>query len=298
MNIRYMTNGTAEITMRDYLEEVIAKSGLDIKKTAASPARRDLFELCDKSEALSKREAETFHHVVAKLLYMATRARCNILLAIIFLFTRVSKSTKQDKAKLRRVLEYRRGTLHYKYILGADNLKKLHTWVDASYAVHPDMKSHTGGVMSFGTGGFICKSSKQKLNTNSSTEAEVAGASDYIPNTLWTQMFLAEQGYHLEENIFAQDNKSAMRLEKNGRMSAGQKSQHINIRYFWIKDQVEANKIEIQHCRTLEVLADFFTKPLQGHLFRRFRDVILGHCHIDTLSTNAALPPEERVEES
>ena len=196
-------------------------------------------------------------------------------------------------------MEYLRGTLHYKNILGADNLKKLRTWVDASYAVHPDMKSHTGGVMLFGTGGFICKSSKQKLNTKSSTEAEVVGASDYVPNTLWTQMFLAEQGYQLEENIFAQDNESAMRLEKNGRMSAGQKSRHIDIRYFWIKDQVEANKIEIQHCPTLEMLVDFFfTKPLQGHLFQRFRDVILGHCHIDTLRTNTALPLEERVEES
>ena len=112
----------------------------------------------------------------------------------------------------------------------------------------------------------------------------MVGASDYIPNTLWTQMFLAEQqGYQLEENILAQDNESAMRLEKNGRMPAGQKSRHINIRYFWIKDQVKANKIEIQHCPTLEMLADFFTKPLQEHLFRRFRDIILGHCHIDTV---------------
>ena len=221
-----MPNGTAEITMRDYLEEAIAESGLDIKRTAASPARRDLFELCDKSEALSKSEAKLFHHVVvlAKLLYVATRARGDVILAIIFLCTRVSKSTKQDQAKLRRVLEYLRGTLHYKYILGADNLKKLRTWVDASaYTVHPDMKSHTGGVMLFGTGGFICKSSKQKLNTKSSTEAEVVGANDCIPNTLWTQMFLAEQGYQLEENIFAQDNESTMCLEKNGHMSAGQR---------------------------------------------------------------------------
>jgi hypothetical protein len=56
----------------------------------------------------------------------------------------------------------------------------MRTLVDASYAVHPDMKSHTGGLMSMGTGGLICKSSKQKLNTKSSTEAELVGASDYF----------------------------------------------------------------------------------------------------------------------
>ena len=96
------------------------------------------------------------------------------------------------------MLEYLNGTLHHKYILGADDLKQvLRTWVDAPYTVHPDMKSHRGGVMSFGIGDFfVCKSSKQKLNTQSSTEAEVVGASDlYLPNImLWIQMFLGAQG--------------------------------------------------------------------------------------------------------
>ena len=43
------------------------------------------------------------------------------------------------------------------------------------------------------------------------------------------------------------------------------------------------------------MLADFFTKPLQGHLFRRFRDVILGYSHVNTLRRDTAVPPEERV---
>jgi len=84
-----------------------------------------------------------------------------------------------------------------------------------------------------GRGALMCKSSKQKLNTKSSTEAEVVGASDYLPNTIWAKLFLAFQGYVLMENIFAQDNQSAMRLEKNGRALASQKSRHINIRYFF-----------------------------------------------------------------
>ena len=67
-----------------------------------------------------------------------------------------------------------------------------------------------------------------------------------------------------------------MILEQNCCMSVGQKSRHINIRHFWIsKDRTEANKITIRHCPTLEMLADFFTKSLQGNLSCRFRDVIL-----------------------
>ena len=97
-------------------------------------------------------------------------------------------------------------------ILGADSLAKSKSWVDAAYAVHDDMKSHTSGATSLGRGAIMCKFTKQKLNTKSSTEAEVVGSSDYLPNTVWTRMFLAEQGYKLTENIFYQDNQSAIRL--------------------------------------------------------------------------------------
>jgi hypothetical protein len=181
--------------------------------------------------------------------------------------------------------------------LGADDLNSIRTWVDASYAVHPDMKSHTGGVISMGTGGFMCKSTKQKLNTKSSTEAELVGATDYLPSTIWSKMFLEAQGHGITTNFFEQDNISAIRLEKNGRSSAGKQSRHIDIRYFFMKDRVKEDNITIRHCPTEEMLADFLTKPLQGNLFRKFRDVLMGYKHIDTLkqiipSTSA---PEERV---
>jgi hypothetical protein len=83
----------------------------------------------------------------------------------------VTKSTKQDWKKLTRILQYLKGTLSDSLILGADELTTIQTWVDASYAVHGDMKSHTGGAISLGRGAILSKSCKQKLNTRSSTEA-------------------------------------------------------------------------------------------------------------------------------
>jgi hypothetical protein len=68
--------------------------------------------------------------------------------------------------------------LDFDYTLAADDLGRMRSWVDASYAVHPDMRSHTGGITSFGTGVLLGKSTKQKLNTKSSTEDELVGASD------------------------------------------------------------------------------------------------------------------------
>jgi len=108
-------------------------------------------------------------------------------------------------------------------------------------------------------------------------------------------MFLEAKGYVINENKFYQDNKSAMRLETNGRKSCGQKSRHIDIRHFFIKDRIASGDIILEHCPTEEMLADFFIKPLQGSPFKKFRAVIMGHTHISTLKGTPVAPSQERV---
>ena len=102
---------------------------------------------------------------------------------------------------------------------------------------------------------MMAKTTKQKLNTKSSTEAEVVGASDFLPWTIWIKRFLENQGYDTTSNIFYQDNTSAMKLEKNGMTSCGQKSRHINIRYFFIKDVIQGENIKIEYCPTEIMIA-------------------------------------------
>ena len=135
---------------------------------------------------MNKEEGNFFDRMV-RLLYVSIWARAYILLPVVFLCTRVSKSTKQDQAKLKWELEYINGTINLEYILGADSLNELWTWVDASYALHRDMKSHTGRIMSLGLRGIAQKSTKHKLNTISSTEAELVGDSDYLLNVTWSR---------------------------------------------------------------------------------------------------------------
>jgi len=249
------------------------------------------------SPLLSNEKSDRFHSIVAKLLYISKRGRLDIQLTVAFLCTRVSCCTEQDWSKLKRLLQYLHRTQNEYLVLGADALTTLRTWVDAAYGVHHDLKSHTGGAMSLGKGVILGKSSKQKLNTKSSTEAEVVGASDYLPNTIWARMFLEAQGYTIVDNVFYQDNQSAMKLEINGRASCGQKSRHIDIRYFFMKDRLKAEKIRVTYCPTEEMLKDFFTKPLQGSLFEKFKNVLMGHTHITTLQQPALIPSEERVGE-
>ena len=147
MDITFNDNhGTFTILMKEYLKEAIADSGMDASKVAPTPAKKDLFSVDDVSEQLDKRQGKNFHSLVAKLLYVSKRARTAAQLA--FLCTRVSCSTEQDWKKLMRPLQYFNGTLDMPPILGADSLAKSKSWVDAAYAVHDDMKSHTGGATS------------------------------------------------------------------------------------------------------------------------------------------------------
>jgi hypothetical protein len=160
--------------------------------------------------------------------------------------------------------------------LSADDLQVLKWYVDASFAVHPDFKSHTGAVMTYGSGSPITMSRKQKLNTRSSTESELVGVDDAANMILWTRLFLQAQGLMIKKNVLYQDNKSTILLEKNGKRSSSKRTRAINIRYFFITDQVEKGNVSVEYCPTGEMVADFMTKSLQGALFSKFKRLIMG----------------------
>ena len=190
-------------------------------------------------------------------------------------------------------MQYLYQTKAWYLTLGTDDLSMIGCWIDAAFAPHPDMKSHTGGFLSPGNGGVMATSSKQKLNTLSTTESELVACSDYTKKgALFSKLFLQAQGYDLKTIVY-QDNESAIRLEKNGRRSCSQRTRHIDIRFFYVQDLIEKGIIKLEYCPTELMIADFFTKPLQGALFHRLRDVVMGKVSIKQLLD--AYDKQERV---
>ena len=290
-------NKRVEIDTSHHIEEALVmfeQGGDEVQGQVANPGNSQFFKVKETSKPLDSRKADIFHSTVAKLLFTGKRGRPDLEPYVAYLCTRVSKSTTDDWTKLRRVLQFAKQTVKDKRIIGAKSLTELYTWVDAAYATHPDMRSHTGGMMSLGHGAVHCRSAKQKLNTKSSTESELVGLSDYLPYNIWTRMFLEEQGYALKSNVIFQDNTSTIKMSTNGRTSCTGNSRHIDMRYFFVVDRVKKKEMEIKYCPTEMMLADYFTKPLQGRLFHSLRDIIMGKTSIFEM-LDQYFPIKERV---
>jgi hypothetical protein len=152
-----------------------------------TPAPDSLFVVNEDCDKLLEAAPADFHTIVAKTLYVTKRARSDTCLAIAFLTTRVRAP---DWEKPHHLMEYLRGDHDRPLVVGADINGLLMWYVDASFAVHPNMCGHTGGGLTLGGGFPISVSTKQKLNTRSSTESEFVGVNNMMPIICWTRYFL------------------------------------------------------------------------------------------------------------
>jgi hypothetical protein len=270
----YSLKGKVSISMLSMVEEVIKDLDLPQDSFAATPAGNHLFIERNEVE-LGGEVKELFHSIVAKLLYISKRGRPDLLTAVSFLTTRVQLPTLDDWKKLMRVGCYLNGTKDLKLTLEPSRKVTISTYIDASYGVHVDGKSHTGEAHTLGKGLHRWGSRKQKLVTKSSTEAELVGLSDAVSPAIGGKQFLECQGYTVGPVEVHQDNKSTIILANKGR-STNTRTKHIAIRYFFIKDLIDRDVINVIHTGTEEMIADHFTKPLQGELFRKMRRIILN----------------------
>ena len=188
-----------------------------MKGESFTPSEHHFFDIAEDSTKISQADADLFQQFVAQLLYLSKRARPDIQLAVSLLCTRVRGPDTYDYKKLVMVMKYIQGTIGLTLILSIDKSGNIKWYVDASFAFHKDMRSHTGGLMTMGKGGAYVNSRKQKLNNKSSTEEELVGVDDVLTQVIWNRYFLKEQGYMIHHNVIYQDNQIAIRLEKNGK---------------------------------------------------------------------------------
>ena len=154
---------------------------------------------------------------MANLSFVIPRSRKYIKVSIAFLCTQVRRLYEDDWGKLVMVIIYIRYTLCLPLIIRAESMSVIKWWVYASFAAHPDCKGHTGAMMSMGLGSIMELLRKKQIDGRSSTEANIVGADNALPQCLWLRYFIEVQRYAVEELEFHQDNINAMLTKKNGK---------------------------------------------------------------------------------
>jgi hypothetical protein len=174
-----------------YVEGLLVNVPSDMCGMANTPAASHLLQINNENPTLLEaKKREIFHTLVTKLLYLAKRGCPDIMLAISFLCTRVKNPDIDDYRKLGRVVKYLRKTQKLVLTLECNNLYNIMWWVDASYACHDDMRGQSDGMVSLGKSAIYATSVKQKLNTRSSTEAELVAVYDVMPQMIWVGNFM------------------------------------------------------------------------------------------------------------
>lgn len=273
MTVDCSTEGEIKLGMSGYVDNLLKR--YNVKKTAKTPATKDLFTVNEKAPLCDKVEKEEFHHRVAVLLYLAKRVRPDILLTVSFLASRVNSPNKEDWEKLQRLLEYINGSRNLYQRLTAVVSLGIDADVDVALGVHHDGRSRTGGTDRVAQNIIEAISAWQKVVSKSSAEAELVGPTDTMTGTLHKKYFLEAQGHKIGPIKLHQDNMSTIKMIERGRPMHN-RTRHIKIRYFFLHDYVKRNEIELEYTPTKEMLADILTKPLQGALFVKLRDRLLN----------------------
>jgi hypothetical protein len=282
MVMDFSTPGKCYLTMKDYIEKICNDWSVD--KVKEYPHTRELFTIDETKEKLNKEDAEQFHRCVAQLLYLATHVRPDIMVSTIFLTSRVQEPTVEDRKKLLQCLAYLKGTSHLGLCLRADKDGKLrlNCYSDASFNVHPDAKSHAGIVIFLGAAATLFKSYKIKMVNKSVAESELSVLSDATSLLVHEREFaIAQQLIDASDNVIIhEDNTAAIHLVKNGR-STSDRTKHILLRHFFVKQYLDDGTFELRHCDTENMCADILTKPLQGEQFFKLRAILLGYSDIN-----------------
>ena len=221
-----------------------------------------------------------YQSLVGALLYCAVNTRPDIAYSTGMLCRCMCCPNELLMDAALRVLTY----LHYHKDIGlrySPVQDDLVGYSDSDWGVR---RSTSGSVFTFGTAAISWGSTKQACVALSSCEAEIMAASEAAKDAVYLTNFLKELGLITPKQIasLAVDNTAAIDLAYNPQHH--KRSKHIERRHFFIRECVEDMKLDVPYVRSVDNLADFFTKPLPKRQFFAMRDLIMNVSHTNQAS--------------
>ena len=278
--IRDRPNRTISLSQCQYIIDILERYGFSDCNPVGTPLPTSI-KLSKAMGPKTPQEVELMRDipylsVLGSVLYLATMTRPDISYAVSFLGRFSANPGPPHWFGLKHLLRYLKGTMDYKLTYnGKDvNSVRFDTYCDASHGDCLDSGRSTGGYVTTMAGGAISWSSKlQTIVALSSTEAEYMVAVEAGKEILWMRNILGEFGFPQDSSSLLHiDNQSAINVSKNpehfGRMK------HLDLRFFWLRDVVDAGTITPVKIKGTEHPADCLTKALPLPSIRLARDML------------------------
>mmetsp|Transcript_31207 Transcript_31207/g.101775 ORF Transcript_31207/g.101775 Transcript_31207/m.101775 type:complete len:253 (+) Transcript_31207:652-1410(+) len=217
--------------------------------------------------------------VVGSLLWLVSCTRPDLAFAVSELSKVVSNPGPAHWDAALHVLAYLKGTRELGIRYGGNDFvpNVFETYADAGWAGDSDTRrSQSGYLVMLNGGPVIWRSNQQSVVALSSCEAEYIAQCAAGTVVAYLRMFMEELGYaQRAPSVCYQDNDGARAMADHP--TSWQRTKHIDIRYHWVRTQVELGHFLPIVCRTEHMLADIFTKSLHADKLRPLRDAALGH---------------------
>lgn len=243
-------DGKFFISQTSYIDSVIEEAGLKNAKVSKFPLDVGYFKIEETATQEQLKPLENnneYRKLIGMILYLVVNTRPDIAASISILSKRVEKPRAIDLCELKRVIRYLKGTRELKLQLNdpRNDSGKLIAFSDANWAEdRTDRKSTSGHYCSLNGGTISWFSRKQGIISLSSCEAEYVALTETCKEITWIKEVLKSFDITITEPVTVYtDSQSCMAIIKNKKQ--GNRTKHIDIKYHYVKDQVESNKVKL-----------------------------------------------------
>jgi hypothetical protein len=263
-----------------YAAKILEGAGLTGCNPSLTPMESRL--KLSKSSSAPAVDPTSYRSIVGSLRYLMN-SRPDLAYSVGYLSRFMESPTAEHMVAIKRVLRYIAGTLHYGCYYQREKEAQLTGFSDSDLAGDLDTRKSTTGVLYFlGSSLITWQSQKQRVVALSSCEAEYIAATTAACQGVWLARLLAElKGENVRSITLKMDSESAIQLSKNPVFH--DRSKHIDVRYHYIRECIEENRVKLQSVRTAEELADILTKALGPQQFCELRSKI-GVINVQTVN--------------
>jgi Reverse transcriptase (RNA-dependent DNA polymerase) len=256
------TNDSITISQKKNVESILIKQGYENINSVTTPLDPKI-KLEPNPEGNEGDRSNAYAQLLGELQFVANATRPDITYAVNRLASYTANPDLKHQSALKRVLRYLSGTRNYgiTYKKIPNEKPTFLGYTDAAFADRDDLKSTAGYVVIAAGSAITWKSGKEKVTAQSTTEAEYIALWEGGQEIAWLRNLYRELGYSQSApTIIYCDNTGAVAIAKNPLYH--KRTKHIDTKYHWVREKVQAEIISAESCRTENQTADILTKPL------------------------------------